>query len=124
MIEPFAPRQQVRQRVLAAQVDRREVHPLHPVPRLESGLEDGVVVGRADTGVVAADVDAAVAGGHLAVQRLDLVGGRHVGPHEHAADRRRHRAAGFLVQVDHGHDGALGRRSARTWRARCRWRRR
>ena len=87
--------QQVRQRVLAAQVDRREVDPLHTLPRLEPGLEDGVVVGRADAGVVATDVDAAEVGGHLAVQRLHLVGGRDVGPDEHAADRCRHLAAGL-----------------------------
>ena len=95
--------------MFAAQVHRGEVDPLHALPRLEPGVEDGVVVGRADAGVVAADVDAAVAGGHLAVQRLDLVRGGDVGPHEHAADRRGHRTAGVLVEVDHRHLRALGR---------------
>ena len=82
----LSPCQQVGQRVLAAQIHRGQVHPLHAVPRLETRLENGVVVGRADAGVVATDVEAAVAGGHLAVQRLDLVRGGHVGPHEHAAN--------------------------------------
>ena len=100
--------EQVRQRVLAAEIHRREVDALDALPRLEPGVEDGVVVGRADAGVVAADVDPAEAGGHLAVQGLHLVGGRHVGPHEHAADRGRHLTAGSLVEVDDGHRGALG----------------
>ena len=94
--------------MLAAQVDRGEVDPLHALPGLEPGVEDGVVVGRADAGVVAADVDAAVAGGHLGVQGLHLVGGRDVGPDEHAVHRRGHGAAGVLVEVDHRHRGALG----------------
>ena len=94
--------------MLAAQIDRREVDPLHTVPRLEPGVEDGVVVGRADAGVVAADVEPAEVGGHLAVQRLHLVGGRHIGPDEHAVDRCRHLATGLLVEVDDGHRGALG----------------
>ncbi len=94
--------------MLAAQVHRRQVDPLHTLPRIEPGVEDGVVVGRADAGVVAADVDPAVAAGHLAVQRLDLVRGGDVGPHEHAAGRGGHRAAGVLVEVDHRHLRALG----------------
>ena len=104
---PPAAGEQVRERVLAAQVDRREVDPLHALPGVEAGVEDGVVVGRADAGVVAADVDPPEAAGHLAVQRLHLGGGRDVGPHEHAADGSRHLAPGPLVEVDDRHLGPL-----------------
>ena len=94
--------------MLAAQVHRRQVDPLHALPRLEAGVEDGVVVGRADAGIVAADVDAAEVAGHFGVERLDLVGGGHVGPDEDAAHRGRHLAPGGLVEVDHGHPSPLG----------------
>ena len=50
----------VRQGGLAAQVDGGEVDLLHPAPRVEVGVEDRVVVGRADPGVVERDVDRAV----------------------------------------------------------------
>jgi len=43
---------------LAAQVDRRQVDLLHPAPGLQPGLEDRVVLGWRDAGVVAEDVDA------------------------------------------------------------------
>ena len=46
MIEPTAPLQEVRDAVLAAQVDALEVHVLHPLPGVEVGVQDGVVVGR------------------------------------------------------------------------------
>ena len=99
---PFAAGQQVRQGVLAAQVHRRQVDALHALPRIESRFEDRVVVGRADAGVVAADVDPPVVAGHLGVEGFHFVGGRHIGLDEHAAHRSRHRTAGLLVEVNDG----------------------
>ena len=94
--------------MLAAEIDGRQVDPLHPLPGVHPRLEDGVVVGRADAGVVAADVDPAETPGHLAVQRLHLVRGGHVGPHEDPVDRRGHLAPGGLVEVHDGHRRPLG----------------
>ncbi len=59
-MEPPPPRLHVRDDVLAAQVDRGEVHLLHPAPGLDAGDEDRVVVGRGDPRVVERDVDPAV----------------------------------------------------------------
>ena len=63
--------EQDRDRRLAAQIDAGEVHVLHSPPGVELGLEDRVVVGRRDPGVVEADVERAetldggrVHGGH------------------------------------------------------------
>ena len=50
----------VRDDRLAAQVDAGQVDLLHPPPGVEAGVQDRVVVGRGDAGVVERDVDAAV----------------------------------------------------------------
>jgi hypothetical protein len=46
----------VRDAVLAAEEDRAQVHVLHPLPRLQRGVEDGDVVVGADARVVEEDV--------------------------------------------------------------------
>ena len=50
----------VAQRSLAAQVDARQVHVLHPAPDLEVGVHDRGVLGRRDARVVEGDVHGAV----------------------------------------------------------------
>ena len=62
----------VGQRGLAAQVDAGQVDLLHPPPGLEVGVEDRVVVGRADAGVVEGDVDRAVGVLRRSEERVDL----------------------------------------------------
>jgi hypothetical protein len=97
---------------LAAQVDRRQVDLLHPAPRLEVRVEDGVVVGRRDPGVVERDVDRAVGVLGRLEQRVDL---RPVGHVDVLVDGRLlaaellgERLAAIVVDVADDHLGALG----------------
>ncbi len=76
----------VRDGGLAAQVDGGEVDLLDPLPGLQAGLQDGVVVGRGDAGVVEGDVDAAVGVVRRLEQRLDLLGVGDVDLDEEPAD--------------------------------------
>ena len=113
MIEPALLLEHVGQRGLAAQVDRGEVDLLHPPPRVEVGVEDRVVLGRADPGVVERDVDRAVGvlGGPeervdlVLVRHVDVDVRRHVGPAELV---RRARAPAVVGQVADDDLGALG----------------
>ena len=113
--------QKVRDPELAAQVDRRQVDLLDPLPGVDAGVEDGVVIGRADPGVVAADVDPPEALGHRLVQGLDRGGGRHVHLDEHAVDRL---PPGLRRRPRRGRPPPPWpprRRTARTWPGRCHW---
>src|SRR6185369_10172640 len=62
--------EQVGDAVLAAEIDAARVHRLHALPRVEAGLEDRVVVGGGDAGVVVEDVDAAEPLGRCGVHLL------------------------------------------------------
>ena len=70
---PPALLQHVGQRGLAAQVDRGQVDLLHPPPGIEVGVQDRVVLRRADAGVVERDVDRAVGVLGGLEERVDLV---------------------------------------------------
>ena len=76
----------VRQGGLAAQVDRGEVDLLHSAPGVELGVEDGVVVGWADAGVVEGDIDRPelVLGGHE--QGVDVSLAHDVAAYEASSD--------------------------------------
>ena len=114
--------EQVRDGVLAAQIDRREVDPLDALPRLEPGVEDGVVVGRADAGVVAADVDARRSG---RPPRRTAPPPRRRTSHRPARTCRRPPPPPRRRRSRRGRPRPPWRprrRSARTWRGRCRWR--
>ena len=76
MTEPPTAGEQMGDPEFAAQVDGREVDLLHPLPGLEAGVEDRVVVRRADAGVVAADVDSPEALRHRLVEVLHRLGRR------------------------------------------------
>jgi hypothetical protein len=64
---------EVRDAVLAAQEDRREVDLLHPPPGPERRVEHRHVIGRRDAGVVEQHVDAPVRAGGLLVGGADRV---------------------------------------------------
>ena len=102
--------QHVGERGLAAQVDAGEVDLLHPAPGVEVGVEDRVVVGRADPGVVERDVDRAVGVLGGPEQRVDLllVGDVDVGVGPRVAVLGRERRAAGVVDVADDHPGALG----------------
>jgi hypothetical protein len=72
----------MRDAVLAAQEDRREVDVLHPAPGLERRVEDRGVIGRRDAGVVEQHVDVAIGVARPRVRRPDLLGVGDVGLHE------------------------------------------
>ena len=72
MIEPGPLLEHVGERGLAAEVDAGQVDLLHPPPRVEVGVEDRVVLGRRDAGVVERDVDRAVGVLRGREQRVDL----------------------------------------------------
>src|SRR5918998_2309898 len=71
--------QEVRDAVLAAEVDRLQVHVLDPLPGVQLRLQDRVVVRRGDAGVVEQDVDPAEAPGGLPVHGLHVFGVGDVG---------------------------------------------
>ncbi len=73
--------EQVRDPVLAAEVDALRVHVLDAIPGVCLGDEDRVVVGRRDARVVVEDVDAAESLGRRGVHRLHVVLARDVGAH-------------------------------------------
>ena len=88
--------------MLAAEVDALRVHVLDPIPRVGLGLEDRVVVGGRDAGVVVEDVDAAVALGRRRVHRRDLSSSAtSTAERERVAARQRDRLLGRLA-VDVG----------------------
>ena len=100
----------VRDRVLAAQVDAGQVDLLDPLPGVQAGVQDRVVVGRGDAGVVERDVDPAVAG-----RPPRRTGAATAASSAHVARRRTRRrplGGGLLpaavVDVDRDHPGALG----------------
>jgi hypothetical protein len=70
---PAATLQQVRYAVLAAQKDTLEVHVLDPLPGVKLCIQDGVVVGRRDAGVVEERIYAAEAFRRLPVHPLNVV---------------------------------------------------
>src|SRR5215207_4136415 len=65
--------------MLAAQIDALEIHVLDALPGFEPRLQNGVVVGRGDAGVVEEHVYAAKALRRLAVHPLHVVGVGYVG---------------------------------------------
>jgi hypothetical protein len=90
----------VRDAVLAAEEHRAHVHVLDPLPRLQRGVEHGLVVAGVDARVVEEHVDAAELLPRRLVHRLDLPLVGHVGDDRQVPDR-------VLDQV-HAHDrGAL-----------------
>src|SRR3954454_7521337 len=68
----------MRDPVLAAEEDRLQVDVLHALPGIEPGLQDGVVVGRRDPGVVEEHVDAPELVLRALVHPADVVLVRHV----------------------------------------------
>ena len=93
-------RAHVGQHGLAAQVDAGEVDLLHPAPGVEPGVEDRVVVGRGDAGVVEGDVDAAVRLVGLRRPSPSTCSGvGHVAAHVEPADLLGCGAAAFVVEV-------------------------
>jgi hypothetical protein len=84
---------------LAAEVDAGEVDLLHAPPRLDAGVEDRVVVGWRDAGVVEGDVDRPVRRHGLLDQRPHLLGVGHVAAHVPAADLLGQRCPGLVGQV-------------------------
>ncbi len=90
---PLALLEHVRQRRLAAVVDRGQVDLLHPSPGIDPGLEDRPVLGRRDPGVVERDVDAAVG----AVRLLEEVLHRRSVGHVHLDEEPVHLLGGELA---------------------------
>ena len=107
MIGPTAPLQEVRYPVLATQVDALEVHVLHPLPRVEVGIQDGGVVGRRDPGVVEEHVYAPETLRHLSVHLLYVFGVRDVGVDVEAADLIGGLVARFVGEVGYADAGVL-----------------
>ncbi|BFO20053.1 hypothetical protein SHKM778_64410 [Streptomyces sp. KM77-8] len=93
---------------LAAQEDGGEVDLLDALPGVEPRLQDGVVVGRGDPGVVEGDVDAAVGVPGGPEQCLDLLGVGDVDVHEEAAGLLGGGLAAYLVHVRADDVRALG----------------
>jgi hypothetical protein len=91
-----------------AQVDRRQVDVLDALPRVETGREDRVVVGRGDAGVVEEDVDAPEDLVGLVVHRHDalLVGDVHLD--EEAVDLVGDLGAVHVIEVGDDDARALG----------------
>ncbi len=108
MIEPLLLLEHVGQRRLAAQVDAGQVDLLHPAPGVEVGVEDRVVLGRGDAGVVERDVDRAVGVLRGPEQRVDLVLVGDVDVHvRRAAELGRDLGAARVVEVADDDLGAL-----------------
>ena len=97
----------VGQHLLAAQVHAGEVDLLDATPGIDAGLQDRIVIGRRDAGVVECDIDTAVGVlGHLE-HRGDVVGTGDVGANEGATDFGRCSCTGCRLHVSDDDLGTL-----------------
>ena len=103
----------VADRFLAAQVDRGQVDLLDPAPGVQAGVQDRVVVGRGDPGVVERHVHRSEGDVCRAEGRGHVIRRRHVGVHEQAARLRRGLLPGRVVDVDRDHVRAVRREPPR-----------